>query len=263
MKRALFVEGPNEPLSSSHPFVRLWQQAILANLNLPAFDFIYPINKKFLISMRPGAPKISGASLKLDVFIEQKRRADNFDCAVVAWDLVPGWFGGIGQLCRWNETLEFYQGMARSEVLPPTWTNFAEARVADLIERPEPGARPAITRLAPGAVLAICMDTVFESLVASDEKAVRELLGCSGKQVPKWPKSWKALPSRVDTDVLGPSIAAVRALRPKVPQAFTVRGDLITAKHEWGEFFLRSMLAPAGSQKARTHPIAVRLRELL
>lgn len=263
MLRALFVEGPDEPLNESHPFIRLWQQSILENLGLPKFDFIYPINKKFLISMRPGAPKISGASLKLDVFIEQKRKVDKFDCAVVAWDLVPGWYGGVGQLCRWAETLEFYSGIARSEALPKSWTTFAETRVADLSGRSSPSARPSITKLTPGSILAVCMDTVFESLITSDEKAVREVLGCHGKKVPKWPKSWKTMPARVDTEVLEPTIAAVRALRPKVPEAFIVRGDLITAKHEWGEFFLRSMLAPTGSPKARGHAIAVRLRELL
>jgi hypothetical protein len=107
------------------------------------------------------------------------------------------------------------------------------------------------------------MDTVFESLITSDEKAVKQALGCRGKQVPKWPKSWKSIPPRVDTEVLEPSIAAVRALRPRVPEAFTVRGDLITAKHEWGDFFLRTMLAPGGSSKARSHAIVTRLRELL
>lgn len=263
MTRALFVEGPNEPLTAAHPFVRLWQDAILANLELPRFDFIYPINKKFLISMRPDAPKISGASIKLDVFIEQMRRRDGFDCAVVAWDLVPGWYGGIGQLCRWAETLEFYRGVGRSTALPPAWSALAQARAAELEARPIPSARAQPPKLRPGAVLAVCMDKIFESIIASDEKAVKNLLGCRGKKVPDWPKSWKSVPPRADTEVLEPSIAAARKVRPKLQEAFTVRGDMITAKHEWGEYFLRSMLAPGGSEAARNHPIATRLRELL
>jgi hypothetical protein len=263
MAKALFVEGPDDPLSNDHPFVELWQSDVLGNLGLPKFDFIYPINKKFLISMREGAPKMSGASLKLDAHIEHKRQQDGFECAVVAWDLVPGWAGGVGRLCRWDETVEFYRGISRSQVLPPAWVAYAKAKVLDVESRPTPSARPQPTRLVPNAVLPVCMDTMFESLIASDEKAVRQLLGCKGRHVSNWPKNWKSPPARVDSQLIAPTIEAVRSLRPKIPEAFLVRGDMITAKHEWGRFFLSSMLKPGGSAAARSHRICQRLQDIL
>lgn len=263
MKTALFAEGPQEILDEEHPFVRLWQDAVLGNLNLPKFDFVYAINKKYLISMRPNAPKMSGASLKLDEFIERKRIVDNFDCAVVAWDLVPGWAGGVGGLCRWEETVEFYKGIASSTALPAAWANYAKTREKDLTSRRSPSQRTQLTKLAPNAILAVCMDTMFESLIVADEQAVKKALGCSGKRISDWPRAWKNLPPRPDSDLLSPAISAARKFRPKLEEAFAVRGDLITAKHEWGYYFLNSMLAPTGSQKCRNHQIATRLREIL
>lgn len=263
MTRALFVEGPSEPLHEGHSFVRLWQEAVLDNLGLPRFDHIYSINKKFLISMRQGSPRMSGASLPLDVFIEHKRSEHGFDCAVVAWDLVPGWAGGTAGLCRWEETVEFYRGIARSQALPANWTAFAAARVQDLSNRASPSARANLTKLQPGAILALCMEDMFESLIVCDEPMVKRLLGCRGKQVPGWPKTWKRPPAKVDTALLSPAIAAARRLRPKVNEAFVVRGDMITAKHEWGDYFVRRMLHTNGSAKARGHQICLRLRDIL
>lgn len=263
MKRALFVEGPADILHPEHSFVRLWQEGVLTNLGLQKFDYIHPINKKYLISMRLGSPKMSGASLPLDVLIENKRQENGFDCAVVAWDLVPGWAGGTANLCRWEETLEFYRGIARSQALPSGWTAYAAARVQNLSQRPVPSARSALTKLAPGAVLALCMEDMFESLIVCDEPMVKNLLGCRGKRVPGWPKSWKRPPPKVDSELLTPAITAARKLRPKVNEAFVVRGDMITAKHEWGEYFTSRMLAPNGSAKARTHQICLRLQDIL
>ena len=263
MTRALFVEGPSEHLHDGHSFVRLWQEAILGNLGLPRFDHICAINKKFLIAMRPGSPKMSGASLPLDHLIEQKRKELGFDCAVVAWDLVPGWAGGVAHLCRWEETVEFYEGIARSRALPNSWTAFAAARVQDLTNRTVPSERAALTKLAPNSIMALCMEDMFESLIACDERMVKNLLGCHGKEVNGWPKKWKRPPKRVDTALLSPAIAAARRLRPRVVEAFAVQGDMITAKHEWGYFFVQRMLSEAGSRKARDHQICKRLREVL
>lgn len=270
MKTALFAEGPvgamGHSLLSSDPFVKLWQDSILGNLGLKKFDFIYPINKKYIISMRPNAPKMSGASIGLDKLIERARKKDEFECAVVAWDLVPGWAGGVSNLCRWDETVEFYKGIERSIDLPGSWTAYARKRVQDLTSRNIPSQRNSLTKIVPNAILAVCMETMFESLIAADEAAVREILGGRGKRVQHWPKDWNNAKNQSwpDKNLLDPAIKAARGLKPKATGAYAIRGDMITAKHEWGAYFLDRMLGSGSVSKlCENHSIVNRLRDIL
>jgi hypothetical protein len=106
---------------------------------------------------------------------------------------------------------------------------------------------------------------MFEALLIQDEGAVRRALGV--RRAPKgWPgRGWADPKERhPDTQVLGPAIRSLFGIRPKPAVLRKIHGDMITHKNEWGELLLREMLADERAQgPILTHPIAVRLKELL
>jgi len=144
---ALFVEGSEPPARKRErrSLEQIWNTVLPSALNLPAFHRIIPISKKTVISVSPGSLPMTGV-LPLDHLLVKELTGDPFDLAVVAWDLVPDWYSE-GRFCRWEETLELYRGLARSEVLPELWRQQAERRSQELEGRRTPSDRVALPPL--------------------------------------------------------------------------------------------------------------------
>ena len=116
--------------------------------------------------------------------------------------------------------------------------------------------------LETGAVLAVCMEPMFESLLIVCEQTIRRALGVKDRGRVKWP-TWNEHLQRPEY-LLGLAIKASRDVDPKPRAIKLVRGDLKTAKHEWGEYLLRHMIGDERClQELRRHPTAARLVELL
>ncbi|WP_428263126.1 hypothetical protein [Haliangium sp.] len=206
---------------------------------------------------------MSGAGEGLDQLIMRVCQREPFDAAVVAWDLVPAW-NPEEDFCRWQETLDFYRLLSESECLPEVWKQQACKRFEGLNRRPRPSARRRPPRLAKGMILALCMEPMFEALLAGDEAAVKRALGVRGA-----PKGWPRIrwnddhERRPDARLIGPAVQAACALRPRPKALAGVRGSWHTNKDGWGEFLLRRLLADDDARPAvLDHPLCRRLAEL-
>lgn len=266
MRVALFVEGsfgiPNRTLT--YPHRALWCETIAPLLGLPPPHDVFPISKAHLAHLRRNdptspttrSPTISGSGEALDQLIQRKLNAEPFDMAIVAWDLVPR-LNHLSEECRWHETLELYRLLAASTHLPPLWSAHARLRHTELSQRPRPAARSQLPTLARGAVLAVCMEPMFEGMLAN-EKALRAALGMKGVPSRRWPNNWD--PRRPDSELIGPAIAAAQAANVKLP----IRGGFQQAKDEWGAYLFRTILAdPEHGPRLTNHALVRRLREVL
>ncbi|MDJ0762006.1 MAG: hypothetical protein QNJ97_03375 [Myxococcota bacterium] len=267
LRVALFVEGSESPPTPRQldPLIRIWNEDLVEALKIEPFDLIVPISKKHLIAMDPDKPKMSGASEGLDQRMMRQMTKTPFDAAVVAWDLVPAW-NPSGSFCRWRETLDLYNLLSHSKVLPDLWRECAKLRLKDLSQRSNPGAKTNTTRLEKGTILAVCMEPMFENLLVQDEQGVKRALGVVNRQIPGWPtKGWGDPQERhPDSAILKPALKAIRRLRPKPAVLKQVRGDFITNKTGWGEYLLRKFLQdPNIEPKVVGHQICVRLSEIL
>ena len=240
-KIVLFAEGSlGQPTRRGDPFVNLWQDLMVRELELLPFARVVPIDKRALVAMDPESPPMSGASVGLDELILREIEGGGIDVAVVAWDLLPPW-DPRADICRWDECMSLYRHLSRSTVLPNAWLRNAASRYAELRARPSPNARPGVPRPKSDSVLTVCMEPMFEAVLMACEDGVRRALGVGGRRVPGWPR-WSG-PGVVDRDVIQPSVSAARAMRPK-PHVFRqIPGDFRTAKHEWAEYLLRKLFA--------------------
>jgi hypothetical protein len=263
---ALFVEASQPPeMRSSNALAQLWNGRLSAALGLPHFDPIVPISKSNIVAMDPARPRSAGAGEGLDQVMARSLASHGFDCAVVAWDLVPK-LDTTADMCRWTETVELYRLLAASDSLPNAWRLRAQARFEELVDRPQPSARATPLRPARNLVIPLCMEKMFESLLTVNEAAVRRALGLHGRYVPGWPGHGWGDPNERSPDnrVIGKAILAASRMRPKVAAIRRVGGTMRTNKHGWGEFLLRSLLDdPLAGPLVRDHTIAVRLRETL
>ncbi len=268
LRIALFVEGSATPppVRRPSPFTQIWNEHLCGALGIRAFDEIIPISKKHLVAMDPTQPKMSGASEPLDELIARKLKTIQFDAVVVAWDLVPAW-NPDDEFCRWQETLDLYRFLAKSQSadLPIIWKQRAAERFDELRSRPEPGNRHRHLQLKPGAILALCMEPMFETVLVRNEQAARDAFGI--KRIPSdWPVAAWRVPDdrRPDTNILVPTINAVRNVRPKPKCVKQVPGDFRSNKDGWGEYLLKRLLADpkAKSQILSTNMIE-RLRDIV
>lgn len=272
LRIALFVEGSSSPpqVRGKPALNRIWNDDLASELNLHPFDSIIPISKKHLVAMDPRSPRMSGSEEPLDYLMARKleiaARLNQapFDVAVVAWDLVPAW-NPEGEYCRWTETLDMYRFLADSQVLPDVWKNHARRKWQELAARHQPSDRVRLPPLEQGMVLAVCMEPMFESLLVQDEGAVKRALHVS--ETPRgWPRQGWGDPCErhPDAKILGPVIAAIKGVQPKLRCVRQIRGDVRTNKDGWGEYILRQLFLDT---EARTHilrhPLPVRLVELL
>jgi hypothetical protein len=260
----LFVEGSEGPPNPrrSDPLVSIWQEVLVSELGLHEIERVVSISKRNLVAMVPEFSQMAGRAIPFDELMARELEHMPFDAAVVAWDILPPWSNL--PLDRWTETLLLHEGLARSEVLPLPWRTTAERRLDELVSRPCPGARRGPPRLGRHTVLALCMEPTFEALILECEAAVRAALGVSRRRTPRWPTWWSPGDPRRPEDVLQAAILAAESLDPR-PNAFRkVRGDMRTAKNDWGLFLLRRLLDDARCRpRLEAHPIAVRAREVL
>ncbi len=260
----LFAEGSlgEKRRASGDWFPELWLEVIPRVLGVTRVERVVPINKKHLVALDPAIKKLrsktSGTSVGIDELIAAELERSPFDAAVVAWDLQPPW-DPEATPCRWHETLWLYEALSNNAKLPQRWKEWATERLAELQGRHAPSARTRVPVLETGAVLAICMDPMFEGLMRHED-GVRQALGVTGRQVKGWPSGWTD--TKNPKRVLQRAIGAARNLRPMPDIVKKVRGDMETAAHEWAcTFFGAGNTMLLGH--ARTHAIGVRLKELL
>lgn len=265
LRIAFFAEGGVwPPAKRGDPFVRLWRETIPEFFGLVAPARVVPISKRHLVAMDPKLPKMSGAGEPLDALMARELQQEEFDTAVVLWDLVPAW-DERARACRWEDMLALYKGLAASEELPAPWRENADARLRKLRERGQPALRTGVPAPAPATTLAVCMEPVFEGLLVQDENLVRRALGVRGRHVPGWPSPWSTVGvTRPDLRLLQPAIIAARKLRPAPRVLSQVRGDMRSAKHDWDDRILQVLMADASGRKlVLAHPLARRLCEML
>lgn len=258
----LFAEGSlGQRTRHGDPFDRLWRELLVRELELLPIARVVPIDKRALVAMDPDSPPISGASVGLDELILREIEGDGIDVAVVAWDLLPPW-DPAAKACRWNECLNLYQHLSRRDVLPADWRDNAASRYAELRARPSPGARVQAPVARANSVLTVCMEPMFEAVLMACEAGVRRALGVAGRGMRDWP-SWSDR-GEIDQRVIQRALSAARAVRPTPPVFRHIRGDFITAKHEWAEYLLRELFADEGcrDQLIRTS-VCRRLIEVL
>jgi len=264
LRVALFVEGSlgERRRDGGDWFEELWLKVIPGALGVRRAERVVPINKKHLVALDPAIQKLrsktSGTSVGIDELIAAELRDRPFDAAVVAWDLQPPW-DPEATPCRWQETLWLYEALASNSSLPPIWQRWARDRITELRARDVPSERASVPVLQEGAVLAVCMDPMFEGLMRHED-GVRHTLGLRAKQVKNWPTGWNT--AKNPKRLLQKAIVAARDVRPMPDLVRKIRGDMETAAHEWGCTFL----TPTNKvllDHARSHPIAARLRQLL
>lgn len=261
LRVVLFVEG-----TSGSSLDGLWRMEIPALLKLPRFERVVGFSKHNLVAMSNANMglkyKTSTVSVGLDEIIARELKLQPFDCAVVAWDLVPAWDSGSdASACRWADTLLLYEGLSRSKRLPTAWRELAEQRFAELKSRATPSQRSSIPCPAPHTVLGVCMEPEFEGMLM-DEAGVKAALGLKGKTVRDWPNTWGRQQNPRPSETLAKAIEAARRIQPKPTVFRKIRLPLREAKHEWGGLFIKS--ATSGfRENLMNHPISGRLRLLL
>jgi hypothetical protein len=220
---------------------------------------VFGISKGSLAAMKlkqTNLRRTTAIAEPLDAVLERLRQSHNIDCFVVVWDLVPPWDKQV-EMCRWTETLAFYEGLALSETLDRTFRDFAAGRFGEMSRRATPKARRNTPRLVRGAVLAICVEPLFESIFM-DERAMKVSLGVIGKRTRGWPGGWEQRNPNA-SDVIGAAVDVARDTKP-APQVFRrIPQGYETQKTEWGIYFLQSR---AFDESLRRHPLSVRLAEI-
>jgi hypothetical protein len=236
-KIVLFVEGEFTPRPRGNdPLDQIWRHHLVQMLDLLAIERVVPISKKDIVAMDPTIAKSGVGSIPLDLRISRELARDNFDVAVVAWDIQPAWntaFRG----CRWEETLKLYQGLANSEHLPTVWKSWSTTRYNQLSSRVVPSRRRHPPKLQNGAVLAVCMEPTFESLLLICERSIKDILGVTDGGRIGWP-TWSPDHPKPES-LLQLAIEAARKVDPKPHSIKIIRGDMENAKNDWGEYFLR------------------------
>jgi hypothetical protein len=257
-----FVEGSNSGLRGSPKdhLHRLWASTLVQTLRLHKIERVVGVGKASIVACCPdmGLRRKSTAMREaIDEIMARELRSAPFDCALVAWDLLPPWDRET-KACRREEILALYSGIGSSKHLPAEWKKSARARLAELKRRSAPVARQQASRPVRYSVLTLCMEWMFESMFMN-ERAVRTALGLVDMEVAGWPGHWSRA-ERGPDKLLQRAIVAAQRRRP-LPDVFRrIHGDMHTAKHEWGTYLV-------GHSALRDHVardrIGARLIELL
>lgn len=264
MRVALFVEG-SAPHGPKDHCTRLWNDTLLPALGLAPVSHIVPIGKDAITRLL--GLRASSSARALDDRINETIKIygldDEKDALIVAWDLEPVDKGQTR--CAWREKLGLYRGLADSKQLllcGTAWARDAASRAAaleGLKGQPPDGASR--SRLVPGSVLGVCMEPMFEGLLAHDGRAIRQAMGLESDP-PRWPpnKRWNSDERDPSTNLLAASVDAMRDLRPPAKIRRIIRAIYDEAKDEWCEYLLRKLFEDPGQAAIiRSHPIARRL----
>jgi hypothetical protein len=265
---ALFVEG-SVPHGPKDHCARLWNDTLLPALGRAPVSWIVPIGKDAitrLLGLRASS-SASSLDIRINDAVNQYGIDPERDALVIAWDLEPVDQGQ--SRCAWREKLGVYQGLARSPVraLKDTkWARSAAARAEALKLRDgQPPAGESHSVVGPGAVLNVCMEPMFEGLLAHDGRAVRRAMKLDSDP-PGWPSArrWSPTERNPSTNLLAAAVDAMRTLRPKPEVRKAIHAIYKEAKDEWCEYLLRQLLEkPEQVEKILAHPIALRLAHIL
>lgn len=250
MRTALVVEGSHQPHRRTNEDLlrKLWAHVVPEALGCFQPGLVFGINKGCVAAMQlrdVNLKRTTSSAEQLDYVLERLRRVHDIDCFVVAWDLLPPWDKTVAA-CRWQETLAFYEGLSLSEALHEPFRESSRLRFSELSQRSEPSQRPGVPSLEPGAVIAVCMDPVFEACLL-DERAMRKSLEILNKRVPFWPGQWASSASVADK-LVGKAIHAAREVsrsakrtQPALKKLFNrLPGPYEISKTEWGIYLLES-----------------------
>ena len=274
LRIALFVEGSEAAASRRRDDLSSLWRTLCTTIGAMEPSIVFPISKKHLVAMDQGTaragrrPAISGASEGLDDFFKRQLTNTPFDTAIVAWDLAPPWATNSAG-CRWQETIDLYASMERRARLPEPFLSWVRSRYQELLSRQNAQARPRPLRLQPGAILPLCMETSLESWFIDErngrlgnDNCLRNALSVRGRKVRDWPASLTLGDRRSAKDYLVAAIVAAQRLRPLPEEIKRVRGGWDTNQEGWGHY-LASALSKHCAETWQSHPIAVRLAELL
>lgn len=248
MRVALFVEGSSAPPGRA-TLDHAWN-SILESAGLRSFDRYYPISKTHLVAMDPSKPKMSGAAEGFDDYVRRMHQRDSFDAVVVAWDLAPPWDTSAPG-CRWQETLSIYDNIQKRKRIPDPFLSWASGRYMELKARKNPSARTALPKLEKGSIWPVCMEPEFESLLISDEKALKRAVGLSGVQARNWPSRKINQNKRFLAEAI---VAASQDIKKRI------RGDWRTNQYGWCEYLVKQL---AAESYWASHQVVLRLREIL
>jgi hypothetical protein len=261
LRVALFVEGSTDRgvRQSSSWLERVWNQHLIELVQGAEFSDIIPISKKDIVAMSDPKHRPTGSE-PLDMKLVRLGAGTSFDAAVVAWDLHPKW-NETDDFCRWDETVRLLDCLGRSDKLPDAWRGACSARADDYLSRSQPGDRAHAPAFEPGAVLPLCMDPEFESLLTADEGATMRALGMSTRPS-GWPRGWGVGGTRRPGDEV--IRRAVDCLPRNSEVRRRVRGKWRQNKAAWGEYIVRQLLSDvAGRSAVKEHPLTRRLAELV
>ncbi|MBI5909359.1 MAG: hypothetical protein HY848_05350 [Betaproteobacteria bacterium] len=261
MRLAFVVEGSHVYHNRTQVDLldQLWRVELPRAIGCIPPHKVFGINKGSVAAMRlKNTPlrRTTSIAEPLDDILERHRKMHKIDCFVIAWDLVPPW-DKEAPTCRWTETLALYEGLSLSNSLNSRFRDFAAARFGEMKQRRQANIRPSAPKLIKGAVLAVCMEPLFES-VFMDEDAMRRCLDVRGIRAKGWPTGWTRGNVRA-TDVIDAAVDAARDATRGEGIFRAIRQSYETLKTEWGIQFVRSRVFDEG---LRSHPIGRRLREL-
>ncbi len=261
MRLGLVVEGSHLYHSRTHADLleQLWGREIPRAVGCYTPSKVFGVTKGNLASMNLKKVKLTRTTSiaePLDAILERHRKEYKIDCFVVVWDLVPPW-DTQAKMCRWSETLAFYEGLSLSATLDGRFRDFATDRFDEMRRRARPGLRTGLPRLVQGAVLAVCVDPIFES-VFMDELAVRRSLGIRGKRTRGWPRRWRVENVNA-SDLIGAAVDIARDTNPRLPVFRRIPQGYETQKTEWGIHFVQSREFDVS---LRSHPLGIRLAEI-
>lgn len=260
-KVVLFVEGQTASRPRrADPLNVIWQNHLVSALKLQKIDRVVPINKKNLLLMDPDLPISGVGNIALDKRIAKELEVSPFDVALIAWDLHPAW-SKDPDMCLRDEVLRLYRGIASSTALHDSWKRIASIRLEALLNR-RVGHRLRKPVLKNGTVLTLCMEPTFESLLMSSEQVMRDLFEVKDGGRIEWP-TWSSFAGKPE-DLIQRCIKSAARIRPKPTILKIIGGDMITAKNEWGEFLLRTILRDeAASLALKQNSISKQLMRVL
>lgn len=265
MRVALFVEG-SAPLADKDYCKRLWNEVLLPGLGRAPMDVVVPIGKNAISRLRglPTSNSAPGLDERIQRLLVGESSLDpTKDAVVIAWDLEPVDTGR--PRCAFHEKKGLYAGIATSPLLVGTaWAQDAARRAQrldHLAGQPPTGAH--LSQIRPGTVLGVCMDPMFEGLMAHDGRAIRNALDLTSDPV-GWPTGWGTDERNPSDRLLGPAIDAMRRIRPPAKVRRKIFNNWRCAKDEWGHLLLGKLLAdPSQAAIIRAHAIAQRLSAIL
>ena len=260
LRLAFVVEGSHVPQNRTGTDLleQLWRQEIPRATGCVRPDRVFGIHKGSIAAMRlkkVALRRTTSIAEPLDDILERLRKSHQIDCFVVVWDLVPPW-DRAAATCRWNETLGLFEGLSLSKSLDEPFRHYAATRFQEMSNRNSPRNRPRLPTIVRGAILAVCVDPLFESIFMN-ETAMRQSLGIRGTRVDRWPAKWEAW-DRNASNVVASAVDAARGAAPNRPVFRGIRQVYDTLKSEWGVHFLQSGYFDT---ELRRHPLAKRLAE--